>query len=258
MGASVAQRIELDPYEVGDAGPNPARGISLGRFHSLFGWSLPLFMSSMGAETKAPADRLQTVNKGIQILRDNDPRCLELESSGYKLVGESWGARLRLNSDDDLSIYSNAVNLALENGIELQELDISFANALLDLELVNNPDYPYTPATFHDVPSIESIGALWRPGNRIFGAIHEGSLVGAIATIRTEERIEIDFASLLPEYRGKGIGKALAATAILEWARRGIHIFGTGGASVNEASLGTVKSLGFLVEERWRSYQPPL
>lgn len=212
----------------------------------------------MGAETKTSTDRLQTVNKGIQILRDNDPRCLELESSGYKLVGESWGARLRLNSDDDLSIYSNAVNLALEIGIELQELDISFANALLDLELVNNPDYPYTPATFHDVPSIESIGALWRPGNRIFGAIHEGSLVGAIATIRKEERIEIDFASLLPEYRGKGIGKALAATAILAWELHGVRIFTTGGAAQNAASLGTVLSLGFLAEERWRSYQLPM
>lgn len=212
----------------------------------------------MVAETKAPADRLQTVNKEIQILRDNDPRCLELESTGYKLVGESWGARLRLNSDDDLSIYSNAVNLALENGIELQELDISFANALLDLELVNNPDYPYTPATSRALPSIESIRSLWRPENRIFGAISSGVLIGALATSRRENLVELDFASILRDHRGNGIGKALVAAAILEWVKQGNYLFGTGGASFNKASLGTVMSLGFSVEERWRSYQLPL
>lgn len=198
------------------------------------------------------------MSKGFEILRDSDPLCTDLEARGYTMVGESWGARLRLNSGDDLSIYSNAVNLALENGIKLQELDISFANALLDLELVNNPDYPYTPATFHDVPTTESIGALWRPGNRIFGAINAGALVGAISTSRKSKVVELDFASVLRDYRGNGIGKALASTAILEWVWRGIYTFATGGAMTNEASLGTVRSLGFLVEERWRSYQSPV
>lgn len=194
-------------------------------------------------EIESIADTLQLMMHETQILRDNDPRCLELESSGYKLVGESWGARLRLNSDDDLSIYSNAVNIALENGIELQELDISFANALLDLELVNNPDYPYTPATFHDVPTIETICALWCPENLVFGAFFEGVLVGAISTSDSGEIVELDFASILRVHRGKGIGKALASAAILEWNGRGIRVFGTGGAMANDASLRTVKSL---------------
>ena len=53
----------------------------------------------------------------------------------------------------------------------------------------------------------------------------------------------------------KESGKALVAAAILGWVEQGMYLFGTGGASVNEASLGTVLSLGFSVEERWRSYQ---
>ena len=193
--------------------------------------------------------------KSIEILRDVDPKCVELEALGYTLVGESWGARLRLNHSDNLDIYLNAVDLALGHRIEFQELEIGFADALLELELINHPDYPYTPATFHAFPTIEIIRALWLPDHRNFGALHEGVLIGAVSTSRKLGIVELDFASLTREYRGKGIGKALAATAILAWYRFGIFEFATGGAAQNTASLRTVHSLGFSIEERWRSYQ---
>lgn len=193
-----------------------------------------------------------------QILRDIDPRCAELEVLGYTLVGESWGARLLLEPDQDLGTYLTAVNLALGQGIDLHELNIEFADVLLNLELTNNSDYPYTPATARPIPTNESIRALWCPENSVFGAFSEGVLVGAISTSRSGDIVELDFASILREHRGKGIGKALAAAAILDWVDRGIRLFGTGGAMVNEASLGTVRSLGFSIQERWRSYQPPL
>lgn len=188
-------------------------------------------------------------------MRDTDPRCADLEASGYTLVGESWGARLRFREGDDLAIYSEAVKRTVEKGVTVQELVAQFAVSLFELELKNNPDYPYTPATSHAIPTIESIRALWRPDNRIFGAFDSGILIGAIATSRRGEIVELDFASVLSNYRGKGIGKALAAAAIIAWERLGVRIFATGGASTNEASLGTVESLGFNVEERWRSYQ---
>ena len=197
----------------------------------------------------------ETVNEGVEVLRDSDPRCAELEASGYVLVGESWGARLRITGDEDMALYEESIKRVLANQVQIEELNVEFAEALFELELVNNPDYPRTPATSRSLPSSESIHSLWSEGNRIFGGISSGVLVGALATSRRENLVELDFASILREHRGKGIGKALAAAAILEWVRQGIHLFGTGGASVNVASLGTVKSLGFSVEERWRSYQ---
>ncbi len=198
------------------------------------------------------------MSEDIRIVRDTDPRCVELEASGYSLVAESWGARLRLEPGQDLDTYLTAVNLALGKGIDLQELNIEFADALLSLELANNSDYPYTPATARAIPTNESIRTLWRPENLLFGAFLDGVLVGAISTSGRGDFVELDFASILRDHRGKGIGKALASAAILEWVKQGTYLFGTGGASVNEASLGTVRSLGFSVEERWRSYQPPL
>lgn len=198
------------------------------------------------------------MDRGVQIVRNDDPRCADLEGSGYILVAESWGARLRIGNDDEMSRFADAINRVLGIEILIEELSADYAVALFELELINNPDYPYTPATSRTLPSIESIRSLWSPENRIFGALSSGVLIGALATSRQETLVELDFASILREHRGKGIGKALAAAAIIEWVQQGVYLFGTGGASVNEASLGTVKSLGFLVEERWRSYQSPL
>lgn len=194
----------------------------------------------------------------IQILRDDDPRCAESEASGFTLVAESWGARLRLSLNAKLDAYRECVELAHQSGIALQELDVEYSDAVLELELVNNADYPFTPATIRSIPTPESIQALWKIEARIFGALEYKILVGVISTSRSGEMVELDFASVLTEQRGKGIGKALAATAILAWAKDGVQTFATGGAAVNAASLGTVRSLGFAIEESWRSYQPPL
>lgn len=200
----------------------------------------------------------RTLNLKIEIVRDNDPRCSELEARGFTLVGESWGARLRLSVDATLDAYRDYVERAQQEGIVLQELSIEYADAVLELELVNNVDYPFTPATFHSIPTLESIQSLWKDEARIFGALVGKTLVGVISTSRSGETVELDFASVLREQRGKGIGKALAATAILAWVEQGVQVFATGGATVNAASLGTVRSLGFAVDESWRSYQPPM
>lgn len=79
--------------------------------------------------------------------------------------------------------------------------EIEIVNALepkcQELEVINNLDYPYTPATAHAIPTFASIRTL------------------------------------------------------------GERLFSTGGATVNEASHATARSLGFSVDEQWRSYQRP-
>ncbi len=191
-----------------------------------------------------------------EILRDTDPRCLELEALGYTVIGESWGARL--NVDGDVGRFSAAIAKANSIGIDVREIGVELADEVLQLETTNNPDYPRSPANMRLLPTIEAIRELWATNNRIFGALSGDVLVGVLATSPRPNLVELDFASILREYRGKGLGKALAAAAIVHWMRDGIRLFGTGGAAINEASLGTVTSLGFSVEERWRSYQPPL
>ena len=191
----------------------------------------------------------------IQIVRAEDPRVDELEAGGYRLVGESWGARLRFAESPDLTKLEQAVLRAEASGITIQELPANYATALYELELANNADYPFTPATFQAPPERETIRNLWESGKRIFGALDGDVLVAVVVGQVVDDTGNNDFASVLGTHRGRGLGTAVAAASIIAFATEGVRVFTAGGAAVNAASLGLVRSLGFQVEEQWRSYE---
>jgi hypothetical protein len=184
----------------------------------------------------------------FEVVRADDPRCAVLEADGYTVVGESWAARLR---DPDPARLEQAVRRV--QGVVVRELGIEFAAAVYAVESVNEPDYPYTPATHRVVGSLETIQELWTKG-RVFGAVDGERLVG-VTHIRADG--ETEFTSVLDGYRGRGIGQAVKAASILALLVEGVRVFGTGGAALNDASLGANLALGYVVEERWRSYAPP-
>jgi len=197
------------------------------------------------------------VNSGIEIVNALDPRCQEFETLGYVIVGESWGAHLRLNNPIDLRRYSEKISKLHTLGYRVESLPLGFADQVLELEVINNPDYPYTPATAHAMPSLESIKGLWKPDNQVFGAFKKGLLVGVVVTSKRAKEVNIDFGSVRRVHRGLGVGSAIASLAINTHANLGARLFSTGGAAVNEASQATVRSLGFVIDEQWRSYEKP-
>ena len=191
----------------------------------------------------------------IQIIQAEDPRVADLEASGYRLVGESWGARLRLAEPPDLTKIERAVAEADVSGITIRELSVDYAGAVYELELANNADYPFTPATFQPPPERESIRGLWDSGKRIFGALDGDVVVAVVVGQVVDGTGDNDFASVLSTHRGRGLGAAVAAASIVAFAREAVRVFTAGGAGVNAASLGLVRSMGFHVEEQWRSYE---
>jgi GNAT superfamily N-acetyltransferase len=184
----------------------------------------------------------------VEIVRDDDPRCAELEAAGYRIVGESWGARLR---DPDPVFLEQAVLRA--EGVTVRELGPEYAARWHELETANEKDYPYTPATHHVVAPVAELAEQWSTG-RVFGALDGERLVGA--TVISLEG-ETGFTSVLDGYRGRGIGQAVKAASILALLAEGVRVFGTGGAALNGASIGANVGLGYVIEERWRSYAPP-
>ena len=198
------------------------------------------------------------MNPEIEIVNVLDPKCQELEVLGYAIVGESWAAHLKLRDPIDLERYSKKVSRLNSLGYRVEALPSRFADQVLELEVLNNPDYPYTPATAHALPTIESTGALWKPGSWVFGAFKEDSLIGVGATSKRADEVSIDFGSVRREHRGLGVGSAIASLAISTHANLGERLFSTGGAAVNEASQSTVKSLGFDIDEHRRSYKKPV
>jgi GNAT superfamily N-acetyltransferase len=185
-----------------------------------------------------------------EIVRDDDPRCAELEAAGYYVVAESWAMRLH---DPDRALLDSAVRRATAGGLVIGELGVEWAAALHALETANKKDYPYTPATDHVVGSVDEIGALWSEA-RVFGARAGDQLVGATVIREHKGRAETDFTSVLAAYRGRGVGQAVKAASILAFLDAGFTTFGTGGAAANAASLGANESLGYVLTERWRSY----
>lgn len=195
------------------------------------------------------------MNLEIEILNVLDPKCQELELLGYAIVGESWAAHLGLSDPLDLEEYLAKVSRLNSLGYRVESLPSEFADQVLELEVLNNPDYPYTPATAHAMPTSESIGALWKSGSWVFGAFKEDLLIGVGATSKRADELSIDFGSVRREHRGLGVGSAIASLAIMTHARIGERLFSTGGAAVNEASQSTVRNLGFVIDEHWRSYK---
>ncbi|MFI5710598.1 GNAT family N-acetyltransferase [Kribbella sp. NPDC051620] len=189
----------------------------------------------------------------VEVVRDDDPRCAELEAAGYRVVGESWAARLR---DPDPAVLEQAVLRAA--GVTVRELGPECAAAWHELETANEKDYPYTPATHRVVQPVDELAELWTTG-RVFGAFDGERLVGAtyISLQGDPPRGETAFTSVLDGYRGRGIGQAVKAASILALYADGVRVFGTGGAALNEGSLGANLALGYVITERWRSYAPP-
>jgi GNAT superfamily N-acetyltransferase len=193
----------------------------------------------------------------VEVLRAEDPRCRKLESRGYVVAGESWGARLRLAEPPDLARQMTLVARVRASGVTVRELGREHADALHVLEQANHADYPVTPATTHPLLDRDATRDLWTTGRRVFGALCDDRLVAATVVERDHSSAETLFTSVLSEYRGRGIGAAVKAASVLALAAEGVRTFGTGGSGANEASLAANRAVGYSVEERWRSYRRP-
>lgn len=195
--------------------------------------------------------------KDLEILRNDNPRCAELESLGYALVGKSWGAHLTIDANYNMELLEKKVEKAIESNYSIQMLSAGFAEEMYELEILNNPDYPYTPATAQPLPTRAGTRALWSPNSWNFGALINQKLIAVCATSKRKNRTELDFGSVHPDHRGKGVGVGVTAFAILELHLLGENSFSTGGAQINSSSKAIVEALGFLIDEIWHSYQLP-
>jgi hypothetical protein len=178
----------------------------------------------------------------------------ELVESGFLPVGESWGARLEV-SPLVLALCREIVVRAEASGFVCGELGRSDSEDVVYLESLVAGDYPSTPATVHEVPSLRELEAMSDRGVRSFGIRHEGSLVAVTLVGLASDRAETEFTSVHPEFRRQGLAKAAKASSILALVLEGVELFGTGGAAVNEASIRMNEALGYGITERWVSLE---
>lgn len=191
----------------------------------------------------------------IRIVR-SDPALEDLLASGYRIVAESWGARLRLDDPPALAVQAGAVANAVAVGGVVAELHAGDAAAIAAVEKATNADYPVTPATTQPLRTEDELRSLVAAG-RAFGVRLQSRLVAVTVLSRIGPTVaETEFTSVLALARRRGFGTAAKAATILALAHEGVRTFGTGGAQVNAASIRMNESLGYVIEERWLSLRP--
>lgn len=190
------------------------------------------------------------------VLQSADPRGAALERDGWRLVGEFWGARLRLGEPPTLDRLHTAVEHARVRGFAIEELGVAAVTELAALEAATHQDYPQLPATPHPLHDEDALRSMVDEGCRAFGARWAGALVAA-TVVRPGSVVETEFTSVLPAYRRLGLATAVKAASVLALAADGHRTFGTGGAGSNVGSLRMNTAIGYVVEETWLSYERP-
>ena len=196
-------------------------------------------------------------------VRSTDPRREELERLGWVVVGESWGARLRLDApgtpgrEESEGRLGDAVAAAARRGYRVDEAGTRDAAAIAALDRLNAADYPSTPSTAHAAPTVDDVGNLFVDGVRFYGVWDGDELVAVSGIRRLPDRAETEFTSVRADHRGRGLAYAVKAAGILALAAEGVTVFGTGGAAANAGSLAMNRGLGYVVEEHWYDYEAP-
>lgn len=189
------------------------------------------------------------------VLRSDDPRCAELEESGWLLIATSWGARLEVTGKV-LGRLEAVVSQAADSGLVIRELTLEDAGAVQHLDRLTAEDYPGGVATARKaLDEVGSRGIFAR--GRVFGADYAGTLVAVTVTEDAGDRVETTFTAVHPGHRGRGLATAVKAASVLAHAAAGATTFGTGGASVNAASLAMNRAIGYRITETWHTYASP-
>lgn len=195
-------------------------------------------------------------------VRSDDPQRDELLLQGWTVVGESWGARLRLGARGtperataEARLHA-AVTAAERLGYRIVELGPDDAAAIAALDATNEADYPSTPSTAHVAPREDEVRDLFASkGVRFFGARAAREVVAVTGIYRRPDRAETEFTSVRADHRGRGLASAVKAASVLAMAAEGVDVFGTGGAAANAGSLAVNRGLGYAIEEHWFDLQ---
>ena len=197
-----------------------------------------------------------------RVLREDTAEAAALQDAGWTERSRSWGARLHLAYDADLTPYRDLVAAVEAHGVEVRVLGSADLPALRALDVEAAPRFPRTDGSFH-TPLPEDLQARLEEEDGVaVGAFADGELIGFTLVFRTqgaegEHRWDVDRTAVAQRRGNRGVGKAVKAASVLATHARGGRVWGTGGAEVNTAALRMNEALGFELEPLWLALVPP-
>ena len=194
----------------------------------------------------------------LRIVREDDPEHARLTGLGWRVVSRSWGARLTLADDADVSALEAALAAVRRAGYAVRRLGGADLPALADLDERVGPDFPDTPASRHEPLPADLAAHLGEGRWFAFGALDAAGGLVAFTILRPEpDRWEVERTAVDAAHRRRGLATAVKAASILVTRAAGARCWGTGGAGVNAGSLAVNRALGFELEPAWHALAPP-
>ncbi|NQX35050.1 acetyltransferase [Herbiconiux sp. VKM Ac-2851] len=215
-------------------------------------------------------------------VRADAPATADLVRAGWTAVASSWAAELRVPVADEAAVVARLERLVARVSplARIRELTPADADAALALDRATLADYPGGPATRHD--PLTPTTARPAAGRRAWGAFPTDAATAAapsllamtftvepaaarasVSPVDPEpvdpgvEAVETDFTVVARGWRGRGLGSAVKAASVLALLADGHRRFRTGGATENTASLAAAHTLGYTIDERWLTLEPP-
>ncbi|SHL76671.1 Acetyltransferase (GNAT) domain-containing protein [Chryseobacterium carnipullorum] len=125
--------------------------------------------------------------------------------------------------------------------INIQQLDNSYSDELIDLILTIQQKEFNVPITVEDQPDLKQIESFYRePGGNFWGAFIEGELVGSIALVKFDERAgAVRKMFVKKEFRGKelNIAQELLGVLVSFCRENGIHSIYLGTVTILKAAM---------------------
>ncbi|MDO4239753.1 DUF952 domain-containing protein [Micrococcus sp.] len=199
---------------------------------------------------------------GARVLREDTVEAASLQDAGWTVRSRSWGARLHLAGDADLTPYRDLVTAVEALGVQVRVLEAADLDSLRALDAEAAPRFPRTDGSFH-TPLPEDLEARIAGEDGIaVGAFADADLIGFTLLNRVEdgrgaERWDVDRTAVTQRRGSQGVGKAVKAASVLVTHAAGGRVWGTGGAEVNTAALRMNEALGFELEPLWLALVPP-
>jgi hypothetical protein len=164
------------------------------------------------------------------VLRVADPRRRELETDGWQVVAETWGARLGSIDESRLTELVDRV-ASIADVHELGPDDLSTAT---------------------DVPAKSDTVT-----RRVFGAVADGTVVARSVIDVGPDGADTVWTVVEEEWRGCGLGTAVKAASVLALAADGVTQFRTAGPAESAAVITANLRMGYVVDEEWVTLSVP-
>jgi len=194
------------------------------------------------------------VSEHLVVLPEGGTRHRQLEADGWAVIARSWAAELDLRHTDRRLLRDYVGRVGPEAVV--RELGCGDVDMVLQLDAATAGDYPGGVATRHGLLTRERATPSAR--RRGFGAFTSPGDLAAMTFVDVHgNRAEIDFTVVATDRRGRGLGTAVKAAAVLALIDTRVRLVRTGGSAENAAIRSINDALGFVVDEHWVTLAPP-